>query len=92
MGDGRRGVAPCGHVGEAVIGHYYQCAQCDAPSDGVPELDLEDDVDFSDFDPDKTQPFCAHCGSGRVRIYPGMTDGSGRQLWHCDNCMRSFMS
>lgn len=30
MGDGKKGQAPCGHSGEAVIGHYYECAiRCD---------------------------------------------------------------
>lgn len=29
MGDGKKGQAPCGHPGEAIIGQYYQCPRCD---------------------------------------------------------------
>ena len=37
-------IAPCGHPGEVVIGHYVQCMICDAGA--VPER----------VDPEKTQP------------------------------------
>jgi hypothetical protein len=29
MGDGRTTKAPCGHLGEVVIGTYVQCLRCD---------------------------------------------------------------
>ncbi len=40
MGNGARRKAPCGHLGEVVIGTYVQCARCDkdaAPKHIVPE-------------------------------------------------------
>ena len=55
MGDGKKGVAPCGHPGEAVIGQYYKCLK------GCDELDGEtwDDITL-DF------PKCPACGSFKI--------------------------
>ncbi len=50
MGDGKKGPAPCGHEGEAVIGQYYQCSTCDK-SDWFAEV------------PTVEVLFCEHCGS-----------------------------
>lgn len=53
---GKRGKAPCGHLGEAIIGQYYQCAKCDKKA--APKY----------IDPEKTQPLnhvylCTKCAS-----------------------------
>ncbi len=93
MGDGKRGVAPCGHDGEHVIGTYVRCLE---GCDDVLELEL-DDVESSDgvpsaVDPERTKPLCAHCQSADVASYPGMYDQDGKQLWHCHDCGKGFMS
>lgn len=83
---GRLGVAPCGHPGEAIVGHYYRChVGCDAagsgpPSDGVPEL--SDDID--------TGVTC-RCGSDDLTCYPsfGVTGGT---VWNCRNCFRTWIT
>jgi hypothetical protein len=38
MGDGKKGPAPCGHEGEAIIGQYYMCPRCDTDDDITIEL------------------------------------------------------
>lgn len=53
MGNGKIGVAPCGHTGEAIIGTYYKClVGCDKPKE----------VDFIILD----LPQCTNCGSYNV--------------------------
>jgi hypothetical protein len=50
MGNGKRGVAPCGHPGEAVIGQYYKCLRgCDSAINW-------DDITLE-------IPKCENCGS-----------------------------
>ena len=39
MGNGKKGPAPCGHQGEAIIGQYYQCPKCDTL--GFDEITIE---------------------------------------------------
>jgi hypothetical protein len=52
MGNGKKGIAPCGHPGEAVIGQYYQCSRgCDDLKDEEITLDI---------------PQCKCCGSYNV--------------------------
>lgn len=41
MGNGKKGVAPCGHDGEAVIGQYYQCPRCDTYTPDWEDVTLE---------------------------------------------------
>lgn len=56
MGNGKRGVAPCGHPGEAVIGQFYVCLQgCDDTSD----FDFWDEVTAEHL-------VCPQCGSNDV--------------------------
>lgn len=76
--DGKLGLCPCGHIGRAVIGQFYLRDICDAPA--VPEPIEEDPT---------TVPLCLHCGSEDVKVYPGFTV-TGKNLWHCFACMRSF--
>lgn len=53
MGNGKKGPAPCGHDGEAIIGQYYKCLKgCD-------------DVDF-ELVTTKDILQCKFCGSLRV--------------------------
>jgi hypothetical protein len=52
MGNGKRGIAPCGHPGEAVIGQYYKCLSgCDSGNFEEPTVDILQ---------------CRWCGSLRV--------------------------
>jgi hypothetical protein len=78
----RRGTAPCGHPGTYVTNTFITCdLRCDM-SDGVPEH----------VDPERTNQLCAHCGSHRVQVYPGMAHDDGRELFHCHNCLKAFLS
>lgn len=85
---GKIGSAPCGHRGEAVVGQYYRCLEgCDRAgagpeSDGVPDEESDDHV---------TEPLCLHCGSDDVQIWPGFMV-SGKDLFTCRDCGRSFQS
>jgi len=38
MGNGKQGRAPCGCIGEAVIGQYYECKKCDSVDFVILEL------------------------------------------------------
>ncbi len=79
MGNGKRGVAPCGHEGEAIIGQYYKCLKgCDS-----------DDIDFVILD----SPQCKKCGSFNVEDYQldslfyMFNPGSAIMVdTHCINC------
>lgn len=52
---GRIGTAPCGHPGEAIIGHYYRCLQgCDSATRGEVSLGLKS---------------CPSCGSRNVEPF-----------------------
>lgn len=77
MGDGKRGLCPCGHYGEAVIGQYYACRLCD--NDSVPE-EVLDRV---------TEPLCENCGSDDLDVYPLFTV-SGKTVIHCRSCKHTF--
>lgn len=76
--NGKIGVAPCGHLGRAVIGNYVQCLVCDV-SDGVPER----------VDERVTAVLCGTCGSDDLRVLPMFTV-DGRDLWFCRDCKSSF--
>jgi hypothetical protein len=53
MGNGKRGKAPCGHDGEAVIGQYYQCLKgCDTGQFDVTVEVVRCVCGSSDIDPD----------------------------------------
>ena len=59
MGNGKRGTAPCGHPGEAVIGQYFRCLfGCDSP----PQV-----VDWEDVTLE--WPRCPGCGSINTEEY-----------------------
>lgn len=87
---GRLGTAPCGHVGEAVVGHYYAClAGCD-DADAIP-VHVE---------PERTKPVCAwsrdpgsDCrGEGDVVKWADeFNDINGNAMWSCRECGREFM-
>lgn len=71
MGDGRKDWAPCGHMGEVVIGTYVQCPTCD-------KLAVPDPID-----PEKTPPmarmFCPGCGSHDTEEFEDDVDAA---LWY----------
>lgn len=71
MGDGKRAAAPCGHVGETVIGTYVACAICDRGA--VP----------GHIDPEQTEPLwqakrCPGCGSFDIEEFEDDIDAA---LW-----------
>lgn len=78
----RRGTAPCGHPGTYVTNTFITCDQRCGMSDGVPEY----------VDPERTKRLCSHCGSDRVQVYPGMAHEDGRELFHCNSCLKAFLS
>jgi hypothetical protein len=41
MGDGKKGLAPCGHEGEAIIGQYFSCKRCDSIIPDWEDITLE---------------------------------------------------
>ena len=80
MTDGKKGRAPCGHVGVHVTTNYVQCPLCDVTeSDGIPIDLFEDDV---------TLPLCKHCGSDDVEEWPDLWIG-GHKLTYCNTCNKS---
>ncbi len=76
-----KGKAPCGHVGEYVIGQFVWCPTCDV-SDGIPLIEIDDNDA-------KTKPLCGHCGSSDVEIWPDFVI-NGNSLYHCHSCSTSF--
>lgn len=94
MGDGRKTMAPCGHMGEVVIGTYVQCRRCDRAA--VPEHVV----------PEKTEPVftatqCPHCMSTNVTFFKNAIDSLGWSLssnnqlldagdWGCWACGNSW--
>ena len=74
MGDGRKTLAPCGHMGEVVIGTYVQCNRCDRGA--VPKHVV----------PEKTEPMfsavprCPSCWSESVTHFKYAMDGLGWAL------------
>lgn len=88
MTNGRRGIAPCGHEGEYVVGQYVACPACDhadAVTDGV-DFDLEETTN--------ELPRCPHCGSLSVEDFDtggffGYA-GIGAGTLHCIDCGRVF--
>ena len=78
--NGKVGLAPCGHLGRAVIGQYYQCLVCDV-SDGTPKH-IDDRI---------TEVLCGTCGSDDLKVWPGFTV-DGRDLWFCKDCKSSFFA
>lgn len=97
MGNGRKALAPCGHIGETVIGTYVQCAKCDKTS--VPEH----------VDPEKTEPMalprCPTCFSLDIEEFEDEIDAafwafnnqySGScatpraHEWGCHQCGKTF--
>lgn len=57
MGNGKRGNAPCGHSGEAVIGQYYRCLE---------GCDEEIELGWEDITPTMTR--CS-CGSYNIEDF-----------------------
>lgn len=84
MGNGKRGWAPCGCEGEAVIGQYYQCLDHDR--DGAPEPEADGVPEH--VAPEVTKKLCPHCGSDDLQVYPGLTI-YGMDLYHCNQCHNS---
>ena len=99
MGNGRRMKAPCGHLGEAVIGTYVQCLRCD--KDAAPAAVA----------PEKTEPMrapqCPGCSSNNIERFPTDVDAAIWYLtthliptgpvqtpvggeWGCNSCARVF--
>lgn len=74
MGDGRKTTAPCGHMGEVVIGTYVQCQRCDRAA--VPKH----------VTPEKTEPMfhrkprCPMCNSENIMEFVHGIDGLGWSL------------
>lgn len=71
MGDGKRTMAPCGHIGEVIIGTYVQCKRCDARS--VPIYVA----------PEKTEPLfrTTRCPACRSRDVAQFEDDVDAALW-----------
>lgn len=76
-GNGKRGIAPCGHAGEHIVSTYVQCLQgCEFLSDDAPPVE-----------------FCPYCGKGAIDLdysldpdylfwNPG-TVQFNRRCWEC---------
>jgi len=84
MGNGRKGIAPCGHPGEAVIGQYYQCPKCD-----VNKLDYTPDWEIKTLEITK----CPNCGSFDVDedfqldpMFYFFNPGVSQLNKRCENC------
>lgn len=77
MGNGRKGKAPCGHDGEAIIGHYYECLE--GCGSAIPTY----------IDPEKTKQLCIHCMSSDIAIFPDFAL-SGKTIYYCHTCFRVF--
>jgi hypothetical protein len=83
MSSARRGTAPCGHPGTYVLPNFITCDQrCGMASGEVPKH----------VDPERTLPFCPHCGAGETQIYQGMSLDPEVELWHCRRCMKAFLA
>jgi hypothetical protein len=82
MGDGKRALAPCRHVGEYVLGQYVECELCDRYDD-EDTLDMCEHIEFYDSEVDRygafgfykeTMSFCVACGArlyttiGKVKV------------------------
>lgn len=99
MGNGRRAKAPCGHLGEVVIGTYVQCLDCDR--DAIPE----------EIEPEETRPIlgarCPVCASMDIEEFEQDLDAliwylnsvhiptrhpmpPQRDEWGCNSCGRVF--
>lgn len=79
MGNGRKTEAPCGHMGEVVIGTYVQCLTCDKGT--VPEH----------VDPELTPPMfvcCPGCGSWNTEEFLSLKSVPD---WHCWDCGRVWV-
>ena len=81
MGNGKIGIAPCGHQGEAVVGQYYHC------------LEGCDDVDFRiEIDTPVIVEQCPKCQSintepyGVDPLYYLYNPGLAIITCHCINC------
>jgi hypothetical protein len=55
VGDGRKTIAPCGHLGEVIIGTYVQCERCD--KNAVPRTIVHEKTE------PMRQPRCPQCSS-----------------------------
>lgn len=100
MSDGRKGRAPCGHIGEAVIGQFYLCPHgCGKPKPTVtlaPKRvqNTQHDpriwtFDLVDLDDDEVTPVvidkCPFCGSHDIAPF---TDPFRGAAHHCIDCGR----
>lgn len=81
MGDGKRKLLPCGHIGEAVVGHYYSCP-CDfADEDPTPNLADGVDVEID---------LCPSCGSDNVADFDTHWQPLFDPQYHCWDCGRTW--
>ncbi len=82
MGNGRKAIAPCGHVGEVVIGTFVQCPLCDKVAIPEPVEEKSERV---------TARLCRHCGSDNIEPWPDlMVSASGDMIYYCHRCNSTF--
>lgn len=85
---GKRGIAPCGHQGEHIIGQYISCDNgCDQHEFDI--VLVEDDAVPEFIDPEKTTPLCRLCGSADVEMWVGFMMNNST-LYFCNCCNRTF--
>ena len=74
MGSGKRAKAPCGHLGEVIIGTYVQCPKCDKSAIPKPVR------------PEKTEPMrrpvCPGCHSMDIEEFEDDLDAA---MWFISN-------
>lgn len=77
MGNGRRAIAPCGHLGETVIGTYVQCLSCDNAAAPKAVIDRE-----------RTEPLwvpcCPGCKSYDIERFATDTEAA---IWYLSSHM-----
>lgn len=81
MGDGKRGVAPCGHLGEHLTANFVRCTE------GCVDDIAPDDSEIT-LDQALAGELCPKCGSDDTEPFPqlfGMGFGSP-SMKHCFPC------
>lgn len=81
--NGKKGRAPCGHVGTAVTPNFYTCdVNCgeDGDDDAIPEH----------IDPEKTRVYCKYCGDEHVKKWSDEFRKDDMDFWTCRGCGKSF--
>lgn len=78
MTSGKRGKAPCGHVGEHIISQYVHCPRCDV---AVGRAKTADDVDE-----DVEVHRCPKCLSDETEPYLAPSFSTATTWQHCIDC------